>query len=175
MTLEPAMLNSLLGAYRSPRTGDSFVLTLRNGRLVDSTVNQGLIPLSPTRFQYQGSQGTLTVLPGRPGEPAIRYESPETRPVDYIAVPRTLPDAATRASYVGEYQSPELGAIWRVTLSGDTLRFGQQQGTVMRPLFQDGFSIGGETIRFERDKRGRVTGLVVYAGRVRHLRFVREK
>ena len=175
VTLEPAVLNSVLGAYFSPRTEESFVLALRNGRLVDSTVGQNLIPLSPTRFQYQGSPGTLTVLPGKPGEPAIRYETPNSRPVDYVAVPRTLPDAATRAAYVGEYRSPELGAIWRVTLSGDTLRFGQDQGTVMRPLFKDGFLIGNETLRFERDKRGRVTGLVIYAGRVRHLRFVKEE
>jgi len=27
--------------------------------------------------------------------------------------------------------------------------------------------------RFERDRRGRVTGLVLWAGRVRHLRFDR--
>jgi hypothetical protein len=144
---------------------------------VDSTTGQGLIPLSPAKFQYKGSLGTLSVLNGNPGEPVrLRYESPNTRPVEYVARPRELPDAAARAAYAGEYRSTELGAIWRVRLSGDTLRFGQRDegGSVMRPLFRDAFSIGGETLRFERDPRGKVVGLVIYAGRVRHLRFVKQ-
>ncbi len=44
----------------------------------------------------------------------------------------------------------------------------------LRPLYRDGFRAGGgEVLRFERDRRGRITGLVLYAGRVRHHRFAR--
>jgi len=47
---------------------------------------------------------------------------------------------------------------------------------VLTPLYRDGFRAGGQgLIRFVRDGRGRVTGFVLWAGRVRHLRFEREK
>ncbi|MGQ0703905.1 MAG: hypothetical protein ACT4PM_12300 [Gemmatimonadales bacterium] len=40
------------------------------------------------------------------------------------------------------------------------------------PVYQDGFRAGGlGIVRFTPDPRGRVTGLVLWAGRVRHLRF----
>ena len=177
VTVDAAALAALTGAWYSPRTEESFVVSLRGGRLVDSTTGQTLIPLSATKFQYQGSPGTLSVLNGKPGEPAqLRYETPNSRPTEFISVPRDLPNAARLAEYLGTYRSPELNAVWQVRLERDTLRFGQRSegGNVMRPIYRDGFSLGGETIRFERDKRGKVTGLVIYAGRVRHLRFVKE-
>ena len=44
----------------------------------------------------------------------------------------------------------------------------------LRPLYRDGFAAsGGRIIRFTRDARGRVNGFVIWAGRVRHLRFER--
>ena len=177
VSVDSAALAALVGAYRSPRTEESFVVAMRaGGRLVDSTTGQTLIPLSATKVQYQGSPGTLTWLPPKPGEPAtVRYERANTRPVDYIAQPRTPADAATRASYVGTYWAPELNATWYVRIENDTLKFGQRAegGDVMRPLYRDGYSLGGEILRFERNAKGKVTGLVIYAGRVRHLRFER--
>ena len=51
---------------------------------------------------------------------------------------------------------------------------GFRGSTPVTPLFRDGFATGsGERIRFTRDARGRVDGAVLWAGRVRHLRFVR--
>lgn len=61
---------------------------------------------------------------------------------------------------------------------GDTLRLetghSWQAPIVMRPMYDDGFYAGGAgEIRFERDTRGKITGFVLWAGRVRHLRFER--
>jgi hypothetical protein len=47
-----------------------------------------------------------------------------------------------------------------------------QEPVPLRPIFRDAFSVGGGDIaRFERDRRGKITGFVLYAGRVRHHRF----
>ena len=135
----------------------------------------GLIPIAADRFKYRGSQRTLTVLPAVPEQPThLRVDSPNTRPVEYEAVARPRTDAATLAGYAGDYRSPELDARYHFVVSGDTLRFSRswEKPVSLRPLYQDGFLAGGQgIIRFLRDPRGRVTGFVLWAGRVRHLRF----
>jgi CubicO group peptidase (beta-lactamase class C family) len=176
--LDAAALAALAGAYHSPRTEEVLILSLSNGMLVDSIGNRSvLIPLGGGRFQYRNSRRMLTVLPAEGGKPArLQLSAPNTRAVEYLAVPRTLPDAAALPAYAGEYRSPELGTTLRLTVRGDTLRLeqGWQDAIPFRPLYQDGFFAGGAgLVRFERDRRGRVSGFVLWAGRVRHLRFDR--
>ena len=106
----------------------------------------------------------------------LRVEAPNTRTVEYQWVERPRPDAAALAALAGEYRSPELDARLRIELARDTLRLdrGWQASIPLTPLYQDGFVAGGAgNIRFVRDRRGRVTGFVLWAGRVRHLRFER--
>jgi hypothetical protein len=44
---------------------------------------------------------------------------------------------------------------------------------MLEPSYKDGFTRGGSVIDVQRDAKGRITGFVVEAGRVRHLRFTR--
>ena len=176
--LDASALAALAGAYHSPRTEEVLILSLSNGTLMDSIGGRtGLIPLGAGRFQYRGSRRTLTVVPAEAGQPVrLRLETPNTRTVEYVAVPRTPPDPATLVAYAGEYRSPELGVTLRLAARGDTLRLeqGWQDAIPFRPLYRDGFYAGGAGVfRFERDRRGRVSGLVLWSGRVRHLRFER--
>ena len=170
-------LAKLAGVYHSPRTEEVLILSYQNGGLSDSVTRTPLIPLAADRYRYRGSQRTLTVLPPANGGPVrLRIEAPNLRAVDYEAVPRPRPDAATLASYAGEYKSAELDARLRLSVAGDTLRLEHDWSppVVLSPIYRDGFratELG--LIRFERDRRGRVSGLVLWAGRVRHLRFDR--
>ena len=169
-------LAALAGAYHAPRTEQVLILALSEGNLVDSLGNRTpLIPLGPDRFRFRGSQRTLTVLPGENGAPVrLVSKAPNARAVEYVAMPRSRPDAATLAGYAGEYRSTELDTRLRLSVKGDTLRLerGWEPPIAFRPLYRDGFFAGGAgLVRFERDRRGRVTGFVLWAGRVRHLRF----
>jgi hypothetical protein len=65
---------------------------------------------------------------------------------------------------------------YHLAASGDTLRIlrGWETPITLAPLYQDGFRAGNAgVIRFVRDSRAKVTGFVLWAGRVRHLRFER--
>lgn len=181
VSVDAAALAKLAGAYHSPRTEEVLVLSVRDGQLVDSVAGAGGVPLIPVgadRFKYRGSQRTLTVVPGAAGRPVrLRQDSPNTRAVEYEAVPRPKLDGTTLAGYAGDYRSPELDAGYRFTVSADTLRFsrGWEPPMSLRPIYQDGFQAGNAGIvRFLRDPRGRVVGFVLWAGRVRHLRFEKE-
>jgi CubicO group peptidase (beta-lactamase class C family) len=178
--LDTAALTALVGAYHSPRTEEILILSLLNGSLTDSVARATLIPLAPLKFKYRGGERTLTVLPGASGAPTrLRLEAPNARAVEYVAVGRLRPTAVTLAGYAGTYRSPELDAVVHLVASGDTLRLDTghswQEPIVMRPLYNEGFYAGGAgVIRFERDRRGKPTGFVLWAGRVRHLRFQRQ-
>ena len=172
-------LGALAGAWHAARTEEPLVLSLLpDGRLGDSVARLTLIPLSPTKYQYRGSERTLTLLPGTPAR--LLLEQPSARAVEYQKMDRMPPSAVTLAGYAGSYRSAELDATVQLTLSGDTLKLATvqtwQDPIPLRPLYVDGFYAGGAgELRFERDKKGKVSGFVLWAGRVRHLRFVREK
>lgn len=99
-----------------------------------------------------------------PGKPRVwHYEKPYA------------PSPAQLAEFAGDYASEELGVVYTFYVEGDRLklRFRPAQRLTLIPAFTDGFEEDGTVIRFTRDAAGKVDGLRVYAGRVRHLRFVR--
>jgi CubicO group peptidase (beta-lactamase class C family) len=177
VTVDTAALAGLAGAYHAPRTEQAMILYVARGALVDSALGSTpLIPLAPNRFQYRGSDRTLTVLPAERGALLrIQSSAPNTRTIEYVVAPRAKPDAAALAAYAGDYRSPELDARIHLSVARDTLRLerGWRDAEKLVPVYRDGFLFlgSGEIARFERDRRGRITGLVLYAGRVRHLRF----
>jgi CubicO group peptidase (beta-lactamase class C family) len=176
--VDAAALSGLVGIYRAPRTGEVMILSVREGRLSDSTTgNATLTPIGSGTFKYRNSARTITVVPGAAGAPAgLRVRAPNTRTVEYQAVERPRLDAAALAAYAGEYASPELGARYRLVLRSDTLLLDQgwRGSERLRPIYRDGFRLGDVGIAtFTRDSRGRITGFEIWAGRVRHLRFDR--
>jgi hypothetical protein len=177
VTVDAQALAALAGAWFSPRTEQVMVLAVRNGVLTDSAGPTPLIPLGPTRFRYRGGDRTVVLQPAAAGAPVrLRVEEPNARAVEYVAVDRPQPDSAALAALAGEYRNPELDARVRLALVRDTLRLdrGWQAAIPLTPLYRDGFVAGDVgNIRFVRDRRGRVTGFVLWAGRVRHLRFDR--
>jgi len=178
VAVDATALAGLAGAYYAPRTEQAMVLYVTSGgALADSARGTAsLIPLGPNRFRYRGSERTLTVVPAAGSAPRrIQIAAPNARMIEYVAVPRAKIDAATLAAYAGEYQSVELDAKIHLAVVRDTLRLerGWRDAEKLLPLYRDAFrfSVSGEIARFERDKRGRITGFVLFAGRVRHLRF----
>ena len=82
---------------------------------------------------------------------------------------------AQLAAYAGDYRNDEVEATHSWTVEkGDLVVYANDRrlGT-LEPSYRDGFTRGGTVIDVQRDSRGRITGFVVQAGRVRNLRFTR--
>ncbi len=98
-------------------------------------------------------------------------------PFTAVRVAAASPTPAQLAAYAGSYASAELGVTFAVTLRGDTLRLEapHEDPHALLPLDADGFNspTAGVQVTFTRDRRGRVDGFEVFAGRVMHLRFDR--
>jgi len=82
---------------------------------------------------------------------------------------------ANLAEYAGDYRSSEVEAThsWKIEKGQLVLYVNDRRLGVLEPTYKDGFVRGGNVIDVQRDAKGRVTGFLVEAGRVRHLRFTR--
>ena len=85
------------------------------------------------------------------------------------------PDAAQIREFAGDYFSEELGVTYTFYVEDGLLkvRFRPAQRFTLEPVFKDAFEADSNTIRFTRSPDGAVDGLRIYAGRARHVRFVR--
>ena len=170
-------LKRYAGVYREPLTDavtrvelDKDGKTLRIG-------GQPVIPLSGAVFSTADGSRRATFEAGPAGVPLRMADSDgRSKPRLWEAVPAFAPEPAELEAYAGTFYSEEIDTTYRVYVEGGKLkvRFRPAQRLELAPAYADAFEEGGNVFRFTRDGSGRVDGVLVYAGRVRHLRFVRK-
>ena len=104
----------------------------------------------------------------RDGSATMEETAPSGEKFTYRRMPASKIDARTLAEYAGDYVSDELDATWRIEPKDSTLivRRGAVPDITLQPVFLDAFNSPGGVVRFQRASDGRVTGLVIGAGRV---------
>jgi hypothetical protein len=91
-------------------------------------------------------------------------------------MPPAVASPAARAELAGRYRSEELDVEWTLTAGPDsalTLSRRRFPDQVARLAYRDAVAAGVGVLRFTRDARGRVTGFLLTAGRIRNVRFER--
>ena len=163
------------GVYRDPHTDDVITLVASNGGL---TVGTGrgqpttLIPRGGAHFHATAGDVEFTGTSGNRGFVLVRANG------DTSHFEEARPAAATISvqDYAGIYVSDELDVKLVVAAKGDKLVLHRRPADEieLRPAYADDFAAPGlGTIRFSRDRSGRVTGFAIYAGRVLDVRFTR--
>jgi CubicO group peptidase (beta-lactamase class C family) len=173
--LTPDVLKARAGVYRGRKTGDVRIVRLEGSQLA-LVLGRAIpmVPLSPERFQIMGEY-TLVFATDN-GKPTLRAEQQQLGDDVYELVPAFTPTAAQLAEFAGAYYAEELDAEYRITADSAGLDVGLRGRRLTRvtPTFADAFSGDqGENLLFSRDRKGRLTGFTVGAGRVRNILFVR--
>jgi CubicO group peptidase (beta-lactamase class C family) len=166
------------GLYRSARTGELRRVRIRGDslQLTDLVTAFPLEPVGPDRFRVPGSQ---------PG-PEVRFDAsrPSSRQLEllYVSgdtltfgrVAEAAPTPRDLEAYRGVYWSEEVGAEYRLEVKDGALVLHRRRSepVVLAPTYADAFTARGVLLRFTR-ARGRVSEMLVDAGRIRNLRFVR--
>lgn len=169
-------LRTLTGVWRNVERGE-----VRRTRLVGDTLFGGagertrLVPLGDGRFR-EGPETELHFESARAASAASRMIVITAS--DSVTYTRTDTAALTPpqlAEYAGDYRSEEVEAThtWKVEKGKLVVYAGYRRLGVLEPSYRDGFTRGGSEIDVTRDAKGRITGIVLEAGRVRHLRFSR--
>ena len=173
--LPAASLRPFAGVWRNAERGE-----VRRTRLVGDTLfaiggteRTRIVPLGDGRFRA----GPYTELrfEGDPAAPTRMLVRTTGETVTFMRADSVALSPAQLAEYAGSYRSEEVDAThnWTVEKGQLVLYVNDRRIGVLEPAYKDGFVRGGNVIDVQRDSRGRITGFVVEAGRVRHLRFTR--
>jgi len=169
-------LKKYVGVYREPLTDAAMRVELDKDGKTLRISGQAVVPLSGTTFSTADGSRQAAFEPGPAGSPLrMRDSDGRSKPRLWEAVPPFAPKPADLEAYAGTYHSEEIDTTYTMYVDGGKLkvRFRPAQRFELTPVYADAFEGDGDVLRFTRDGSGRVDGFLVYAGRVRHLCFVR--
>jgi YD repeat-containing protein len=166
---------AVAGRYRNPSNDNlaDFIVTA-SGLQLRTAAGSGLaIASGGGRFAAANGAQFVFFTDARPRRVRITDADGSVSEYEETVAPKV--DGTRLAEYAGRYTSPELGSAIEVRVENGQLAITLPPDDTGRfqPLYADGFVSSGQTVRFARDASGRVTGVRVFAGRVRHVRFDR--
>lgn len=175
VTLTEAQMKSKVGAYWNAAAGNLARVTLATGKLALNGIE--LIALDENRFRAKGQPGEAVFTPQQNGNPAqVTLMQEGRKPTVFVAQEAMNPTTEQLKEYAGAYYSEELDTVYRMEVDGDKLVLKRKKYPPMpcSVAFKDAFSnpMAG-TLQFTRDPQKRINGMIVNAGRIRNLRFVR--
>jgi CubicO group peptidase (beta-lactamase class C family) len=200
VSLSAEQLASKVGLYRNPFNDDMRRIFVRDGKLMgmagaEAGAGIELTPVSANRFLLFGGIRSLEFVPAVAGraQEIREFVEGQTKPLVFQQVNTFAPSSTELRAFAGEYTSSELAITYTLVVRDSGLILQPARGTsyLLRPTFTDAFqegSIGarftrdigvmfdlGLRVRFTRDARGAVTGLLMRTSQVRSLRFDRVK
>jgi CubicO group peptidase (beta-lactamase class C family) len=170
-------LKKHVGVYREPLTDAAMRIELDKGGKTLVIAGQLTVPISATTFSAADGSRQAVFEPGKAGSPLRMRESDgRSQPRLWEAVPPFAPKPADLEAYARAYYSEEIDTTYTICVEDGKLkvRFRPAQMVELTPVYADAFESGSYVFRFTRDVSGRVDGILVYAERVRHLRFVKK-
>jgi CubicO group peptidase (beta-lactamase class C family) len=173
-------LKERAGVYRSQTNGELRRITLTDGKLrIDAftQLNSELKPLSETRFNIVGQEGSAVEFAAPGGKAQLTLTRSNRKPDTFERVEAFAPSAGQLNDFAGSYYSEELDTNYRIIVEQEKLFVIDRNG-VKRPLtptIRDAFAApSGAQFEFSREASGKISGFAVHAGRIRNVRFIRQ-
>jgi len=172
VAIDAAALHGFAGSYRDSTTDQVVRFAESGGNLTVSNGGPGLAltHLGNNRF-WSPIAGEFRFERRDESWEATQYDDAWRR---YRPEPPGGPPAPL-TDFIGDYSSPELEVTFKIAAEGDNLVLHARPNSriTLRPAYRDGFGGAGRTVRFVRDRKGTVTGMRIFAGRARDVRFDR--
>ena len=163
-----------VGFYRSPESHSVYELTASGDDLI--LFGQHLKALAPSRFSFSPGPELQFDSQSNSGM-RVTVTSTNSAPQVFERFDAYKASAAELAQYAGTYESTELQAKYKFAVKDGKLTLARnwQEPTALEPSVRDEFRGGGAGAAFVflRDAQGHVSGLDVFAGRVRNIHFTR--
>jgi CubicO group peptidase (beta-lactamase class C family) len=178
VAVPPEVLERMAGVYRETSTDAVLRLVWDPKAGALRAAGQFLVPTGPGEMYTQDGARRFSTERGWPEHVVIGpivETSERTKPRRWELQRPFTPDPTELRAFAGDYLSDELGVTYTFSVEDRvlTLRFRPAQRSTLEPVFRDAFEADGNTIRFTRSPDGAVDGLRIYAGRARHVRFVK--
>jgi hypothetical protein len=131
-----------------------------------------LRPIGPNRFE--GTTGYEIGFAGSGSATKVTVNNDGMEMLSAVRIDDLRLDDAALVAYTGAYRSVELDATYKLSIEKGKLmlRADWDPPTPLTPLIADEFDAAGiMTLVFRRDASGHISGLNVFAGRVRDIGF----
>ncbi|WP_210489141.1 serine hydrolase domain-containing protein [Rufibacter aurantiacus] len=168
------------GLFFNEKTGEPLRLAIDRDRFRVAG-GPGLVPAGKDRYRRFGafvqfmSQDEFELHFLSPDQ--FELKSMEGKTTTYRRAQPYTPTAADLQAFAGRYQNNEIGAFFEMSSANNSLmgRANDAPGPdfEFKPVSQDTFQLGGLTLRFVRDKSGKVVALDYSNPVVRNIRFTR--
>lgn len=173
-------LNNKAGLFFSERTGEPLRLIVNNGRL---GIGGGspLVPVTTDRFR--NPRGDLFFRSQDEFElhflsqDQFELKSMEGQTTRYRRAQPYSPTADDLKAFAGRYESTEIGTVFQIEPKGDgllaRLEHTPSRSLEFKPVAPDTFQISRVTVRFQRDKSGKIVALDYSNPLLRNVKFTR--
>jgi len=173
-------VNSKAGLFFNEQTGEPMRLAVDRGRFRVAG-GPGLVPVTKDRFRRWGafvqfmSQDEFELH--FVSQDQFELKSMEGKTTRYRRAQPYAPTAADLKAFEGRYESEEMRSVFQVAPGKDGLMIrlndSPAPGFEFKPVDRDTFQRGMMTVRFRRDKAGKVVGLDYSNPVVRNIKFTR--
>jgi hypothetical protein len=162
------------GSYRNPESHSVWEISAAGDDLV--LFGQHLKAAGPGHFSFSPGPELQFAAQGNAGM-RMTITSTDSAPQVFERFEALKPSAEELAQYAGTYESTELQAKYKFAVKDGKLTLARnwQEPVTLDPSARDEFRGGGAGAAFVflRDAQGHVSGLDVFAGRVRNIHFTR--
>ncbi len=164
-------LKRFAGVYREPLTDAALRVEIDKDGKTLKIGGWSAVPVSQNAFVFADSDRRMEF--GAKG--IVDSDGGRSKPRYWEAMPPFVPKPDELAAFTGTFYCDEIDTSYSVSAGDGKLKIGFRPAIQIElaPVYEDAFEAIGNVVRFSRDPSGAVDGFLVYAGRVRHLRFVR--
>jgi CubicO group peptidase (beta-lactamase class C family) len=182
VTLSKDELEDKVGNYQDERTGTWTIISMKESKLVMEARGRkyDLAPVSKTRFQALDASFDYSIefFPdekGRIRKALLTIEGDEEINLVKASLLSPLTPAQLK-EYAGEYYNDELPVTYKLAVEKGSLFFKHKNAPkgALKAMDRDKFTTRWYNIEFVRDKRKRIKGFVLGAGRAANIEFVKK-
>lgn len=174
--VSPDVLKAYCGVYREPLTDASTLVELGKDGKVFRVGGQAVTAVAENTFVSADGGRTVVFEPAKGSAPVRMTETDgRSKPRRWEAVPVFSPKSEELADFGGTYYSQEIDTTYTLYVEDGLLKLRHRPAvrTTLVPVYPEAFQARGNILRFTRDPAGAVDGFLVFADRVRRLRFVK--
>jgi hypothetical protein len=181
ITLSKEELVDKVGNYQNKKSGAWFIISVKEDKLTLEAWGEKFVltPLSKTSFQALDAPYSLSIdfLPDEIGKIHKAKLTVEKEEINLAKAPQLRPLIASQLKeYAGVYYNDELPVTYKLVVAKDSLIFKHKNAPqdALKHMDRDKFTVGWFDIEFVRNKRKKVTGFVLGAGRAANIEFLKK-
>lgn len=181
VTLSREELEEKVGNYQNEKTGEWTIISMKEDKL---EIGEGkrkyvLLPVSKTSFRALDAPFDISIDFFPEDKRGIRRAKVtiEGKEINLVKASKLRPLTPSQLEeYAGDYYNDELPATYKLVVEKGSLLFKHKNAPkdALKAMNRDKFTVRWMNIEFIRNKRKKITGLVVGAGRAANIEFIKK-